>query len=98
MREGLPNAPCSHYHPPGMTTSRQVQAAWACLALPLLLLPGGCPRKAAEGDDDHKPAVDVHCVVAQRGSVEERIVLRGRIAPPPGGDLPIASQIAKRAA
>jgi HlyD family secretion protein len=64
--------------------------------LVLVLLAGGCHKSAAEGDDEHKPPVEVRCVVASRGAVEETIVLRGRIATPPGGDLPVASQIAGR--
>jgi RND family efflux transporter MFP subunit len=38
----------------------------------------------------------VHCVPAARQSVEASETLRGRIAAPPGGDLPVASQVAGR--
>jgi RND family efflux transporter MFP subunit len=55
----------------------------------------GCHKKA-EGDDDHKPPVEVRCVTATRAAVEETVVLRGRTATPPGGDLPVAAQIAGR--
>jgi HlyD family secretion protein len=65
-------------------------------SLSLVLLVGGCRKKAAEGDDEHKAPIEVHCVPAARAAVEEKLVLRGRLAPPPGGDLPVASQIAGR--
>jgi membrane fusion protein (multidrug efflux system) len=56
---------------------------------------GGCHTKTAEGGDE-KPPVEVHCVTATRVALEETLTLRGRTAPPPGGDLPMASQIAGR--
>jgi RND family efflux transporter MFP subunit len=61
----------------------------------LVLSLGACHKKAGE-DDEHKGPVEVHCVMAQRTDVEETLVLRGRLAPPPGGDLPVASQVAGR--
>ena len=60
------------------------------------LVAGGCTRKVAEGDDEHKPCGRGSSPGAQRGAVEETLVLRGRLAPPPGGDLPVAAQIAGR--
>ena len=36
----------------------------------------------------------VHCVAPKRESIEETVTLRGRLEPPPGGDLPVASQVA----
>jgi RND family efflux transporter MFP subunit len=41
-------------------------------------------------------AVDVHCVAATRQSVDVTEKFFGRVAAPPGGDLPIASQVAGR--
>ena len=66
---------------------------------PLLIaaaLASGCHKKAAEADDESKPPVEVHCVTATRATLEETLTLRGRTATPPGGDLPMASQIAGR--
>lgn len=40
--------------------------------------------------------VEVHCVPAARQSVDVTETLRGRLAAPPGGDLPVASQVAGR--
>jgi RND family efflux transporter MFP subunit len=64
------------------------------VAVLALALAGGCKKK--EGDEDKKPPVEVHCVTAHRAAVDEAVVLRGRLAPPPGGDLPVASQVAGR--
>jgi RND family efflux transporter MFP subunit len=41
-------------------------------------------------------AVDVHCVRPARDSIEKKLSLRGRVAPPPGGSLSIASQVGGR--
>jgi RND family efflux transporter MFP subunit len=40
--------------------------------------------------------VAVHCVPVARQSVDVTEVLRGRVAAPPGGDLPVASQVPGR--
>lgn len=40
--------------------------------------------------------VSVHCVSPTRQSVDETLELRGHLEPPPGGDLPLASQVAGR--
>jgi membrane fusion protein, multidrug efflux system len=42
--------------------------------------------------------VQVHCEATQTQTVEDTVPLRGRIQPPPGGDLPIASQVPGRIA
>ena len=86
-----------------MTTSPRHGAKIGRRASPfttLLLLvavgaPSGCHKKAAE-EDENKPAVEVRCVAAARVALEETLTLRGRTATPPGGDLPMASQIAGR--
>jgi RND family efflux transporter MFP subunit len=52
-------------------------------------------RHAAEDRDEPTP-VGVHCVPAKRQSIELTETLRGRVAAPPGGDLPVASQVAGR--
>jgi HlyD family secretion protein len=41
-------------------------------------------------------AVEVHCVAASRQSIDVIETLRGRVAAPPGGDLPVASQVPGR--
>jgi HlyD family secretion protein len=48
-------------------------------------------------DEHESPTpVPVRCVPAARESVEVTETLRGRVAAPPGGDLPVASQVAGR--
>ncbi|MEO7108978.1 MAG: efflux RND transporter periplasmic adaptor subunit [Polyangiaceae bacterium] len=43
-------------------------------------------------------AVAVHCEAPKTISVDDTVAIRGRIEPPPGGDLPVASQVAGRIA
>jgi HlyD family secretion protein len=65
----------------------------------LALVPSAsaCHRASDEGDGREEPiAVAVHCVPATRQSVDVTEVLRGRVAAPPGGDLPVASQVPGR--
>ncbi len=50
-------------------------------------------RAASEGDTR---TVAVHCTKPTKEPVEETISLRGRIQPPPGGDLSVAAQVAGR--
>lgn len=59
----------------------------------MALLAAGC-RHAPE----HEPelALQVHCVTPTRQAIDETIELRGRLEPPPGGDLPLASQVSGR--
>lgn len=46
---------------------------------------------------DPVPApVQVHCVRPERGDIDETLSLRGRLEPPPGGTLLVASQVAGR--
>ena len=52
------------------------------------------PPPAPEGADK----VEVHCEGTAAQTVDETVALRGRLQPPPGGDLPIASQVAGRIA
>jgi len=63
---------------------------------PLALLAVVACRRAPEPDRDEPLPVTVRCVPAARASVQVTETLRGRIAAPPGGDLPIASQVAGR--
>lgn len=47
-------------------------------------------------DQEPELEVTVHCVSPVRHAVDEQLVLRGHLEPPPGGDLPLASQVAGR--
>lgn len=58
-------------------------------------LPAGCHKKAEE-EEEKQPPVEVHCAAATRAGIDETVVLRGRTATPPGGDLPVAAQVAGR--
>lgn len=60
----------------------------------VLALGSGC-RHAAEHEEAAPPVV-VRCVAPVVGGVDESVALRGRIAPPPGGDLSVASQVPGR--
>jgi RND family efflux transporter MFP subunit len=64
----------------------------AIVALAGLL--GAC--KHAPPPDEVVAPVEVHCVPVKREAVDETVALRGRVEPPPGGDLPVASQVAGR--
>src|SRR4051812_26150299 len=65
------------------------------LALLAFASSAGCHKKV-EAEQEKRPPVEVRCAAATRGGVEETVVLRGRTAPPPGGDLPVAAQISGR--
>ena len=41
-------------------------------------------------------AIEVRCLAPDRVAIDETVALRGRIEPPPGGDLPVASQVPGR--
>jgi RND family efflux transporter MFP subunit len=63
----------------------------------ILLLLASCKNKG--GDQDEKEGartVTVHCAKPTKQTIEETLALRGRIEPPPGGDLSVASQVAGR--
>ena len=53
-----------------------------------------CHKHAAE--EEAAPKISVHCVAPHTEAVDETIALRGRLEPPPGGDLPVASQVPGR--
>lgn len=55
---------------------------------------GACRQPSEEREEPI--AVRVHCVAVARQSVDVTETLRGRVAAPPGGDLPVASQVAGR--
>jgi RND family efflux transporter MFP subunit len=68
-----------------------VKGAPAALAVALASCHG-----AALVDRERPAPVAVHCVPAAREAVDVIATLRGRVAAPPGGDLPVASQVAGR--
>jgi len=54
----------------------------------------GC---APKGEEKETPEpIAIHCVTAKLQSVDLAVTLRGRVAPPPGRDLPISSQVPGR--
>jgi RND family efflux transporter MFP subunit len=59
----------------------------------LLLLFAACQR--AETPEAAKPQ-RVHCAAPTAAALDEVLELRGRVEPPPGGDLPLASQVSGR--
>jgi len=67
------------------------RAAWAVLAC------FSCARGGG-GERETPTTVPVHCVPAERETIDITETLRGRIAMPPGGDLPVASQVGGRIA
>ncbi|HEY1959261.1 MAG TPA: efflux RND transporter periplasmic adaptor subunit [Polyangiaceae bacterium] len=50
---------------------------------------------AASPPEKDQP-VEARCVAAATRSIDETLLVRGRVEPPPGGDLPVASQVAGR--
>lgn len=67
----------------------------AALIVAIALGVGGCKKHEAEPVDKVAP-IAVHCVAPKAEGIDETVALRGRIEPPPGGDLPVASQVAGR--
>lgn len=59
----------------------------------LVALLGACHREVPEPEP---PPVEVHCVHPELGDIDEFVSIRGRIQPPPGGTLLVASQVAGR--
>jgi len=64
-----------------------------CVFAVALLPLGGCRHLAAEPSPE---PVQVRCVHPERGSIDGTLSLRGRIQPPPGGSLSVASQVPGR--
>ena len=62
----------------------------------LLLFCGLCCACQHPAQAEPEPKVTVHCVAATREAVDVTLELRGHLEPPPGGDLPLASQVAGR--
>lgn len=51
---------------------------------------------ATEAEKTDARAVTVRCAKPTKETIEETVSLRGRVEPPPGGDLSVASQVAGR--
>jgi RND family efflux transporter MFP subunit len=68
-----------------------MRRAYNCLIFAALC--GACQHPA---EAEPEPKVTVHCVTPTRQAVDETLDLRGHLEPPPGGDLPLASQVAGR--
>jgi multidrug efflux pump subunit AcrA (membrane-fusion protein) len=64
--------------------------------LVLLLGAVGCRRHAVDAEHEGAAPVEIHCVKPAHQTVDETTSLRGRIEPPPGGDLSVASQVPGR--
>jgi len=62
-----------------------------CVAFAAILC--ACHR---EGPEPSPAAVAVKCVHPERGEIDEKLSVRGRLVPPPGGTLLVASQVAGR--
>ncbi len=79
-------------------SDRLAIAAVAVLVLLALASMVACKRHGGEADAEKVDArtVTVHCVKPAKESIEETVALRGRVEPPPGGDLSVASQVAGR--
>lgn len=71
-----------------------MRIASKCALVALLLVPSamGCHRKE-EAEEEKQPPVEVKCTPASRTTLAITVALRGRTATPPGGDLPVASQV-----
>ena len=53
-------------------------------------------RSESESDKGAARTVTVHCAKPTKEALDDTVTLRGRIEPPPGGDLSVASQVAGR--
>jgi RND family efflux transporter MFP subunit len=62
----------------------------------LLALPFLCAACQHPTETEPGSKVTVHCLNPVRQAIDETLELRGHLEPPPGGDLPLASQVAGR--
>ena len=70
----------------------KIRIAWVALAC------FSCNHPGDEHEREMAATVPVRCVAATRETIDVTETLRGRIATPPGGDLPVASQVGGRIA
>jgi HlyD family secretion protein len=75
----------------GNTTSEAAKIVTALVSCAIF----ACSCSHKDGEAAPEP-VEVHCVAASWGAVDESVSLRGRVSAPPGGDLPVASQVSGR--
>jgi len=75
------------------TASAHHRMGGAPLVLSLLAAISGCHR---DPPDPVPVPVQVRCVHPERGDIDDTLSLRGRLEPPPGGTLLVASQVAGR--
>ncbi len=62
----------------------------------ILLVTLATSCRSTPQEHEEPVAVEVHCVAAVKKAVDVTVTLRGRVAAPPGGDLPVASQVPGR--
>jgi RND family efflux transporter MFP subunit len=62
----------------------------------LLVVPLLCCACQHPAEAEPEPKVSVRCVNPAHQAIDETLELRGHLEPPPGGDLPLASQVAGR--
>jgi RND family efflux transporter MFP subunit len=55
-------------------------------------------RSSPAAQEEAVAPTEVHCEAPQPQDLDDTVSLRGRLEPPPGGDLPVASQVAGRIA
>ncbi len=67
------------------------------VAFSLIAALAACDGGAVDSAASRKP-LRVRCEKPKPQAVDETVALRGRVQPPPGGDLPVASQVAGRVA
>jgi RND family efflux transporter MFP subunit len=72
-------------------TRNRCEVRW--LSFGLLLTTYACHHEPPAPEE---PPVGVHCVHPQRGDIDDILTVRGRLEPPPGGTLLVASQVAGR--
>lgn len=63
---------------------------------PVVVLAALAACKSVASEHEEPIPVEVRCVAATKQTLELTETLRGRVAAPPGGDLPVASQVAGR--
>lgn len=63
-------------------------------AIVFVVLCAACHRASSESEE--RAPIETRCAEATLGSIDVRVSVHGRIEPPPGADLPIASQVAGR--
>lgn len=68
----------------------------SALVVVVLASVSSCKGHGGRADKSDARTVTVHCVKPSKEAIEETLSLRGRVEPPPGGDLSVASQVPGR--